>query len=117
MLPICAKELLAVMSLAQKPREKKRYAWKDENQDQTKEKRSMRSRGCQGLSAEYQKVQKIVASYKRTIGCREVNRWSFACCSSRSPREEEKKDRKREKERERRSSCSSSSRPRSSTIF
>lgn len=54
----------------------------------------MRSHGCQGLGAEYQKVRKIVASYKRTIGCREVNRWSFACCSSRSPRE--KKEWKRD---------------------
>lgn len=61
-----------------------------------KKKRWMRSRGCQGLDAEYRKVQKIVASYKRTIGCREVNRWSFACCSSRSPREKKKKKIERE---------------------
>lgn len=35
---MCAKELLAVMPLAQKPKGKKRYACKNENQDQTKEK-------------------------------------------------------------------------------
>lgn len=61
-----------------------------------KKTRWMRSRGYRGLGAEYQKVQKIVASYKRTIGCREVNRWSFAYCSSRSPREQKKKKNERD---------------------